>query len=1177
MVENELNISTATDNSFLIKELESLGIEDVPNFLSSQITTFLTINGNSNMFNKVKCLLDLNKPIDAFLELSDQVNFSNIKITGPNIVRKNVNNLRSFISEIPRKVRNVPNTFILGTQAHRMVENIAIFGLSKINEDNIKLIEKNKKVVGLEITERKIATQECLLDNDQETVAHPSSFYYFEEGLQPPKGESLNSWLYSLIKGNLLSIYSNNMFPDKPFDVAEILKDKSSRGKMLAALQAAHVLLNIKQQKGLSLWRSKEKNINKFCYNEIDEYKALNWLTILRQVVESQYETKSNSSFLAELSLGEVKISCKHRLLKDGVLKIKGGIADIIKINWEEDSEQNLVKISDKEAIPFNLLVGHIDKLFRSQSKKYNRTNEGGIIYKRELYRNISSLYSELFNSLGSSIIDNLRIEIIDYKFPAGDGGWWTSFNVNDLPYEEHTEKLNEYLFNLASQFCWVIKWKEKSGLDNSNFGNNNDWENFGVSLEEITKFVFDNRIFDKIHGKLTYQTPEKNIVEPISMPNSVEDFIVWANKIIDKKIFLLEKTEQRIKRLKTLEMLLKVSNPERTMETIRVSPEVLPEDLNSLFITYNSINYLVLEEFKNIIENRDTNGEWTIKNAFYYSDQKIAVFTIEKIMEDGNIFPFRVAINNKAEFTIKGPQEFGFYRGVLTSSKQLCGVKEKVSDREQLFYNILASLKGREETKFFNSLTDSDKILLDGLGRPVSKVENKPWVVNQDLMTGKWTIDSKALENALENTDYPGLNKISEILGQEKRNRAVQVFCPLPSHPNTRTEAAYFYPEQNAIYCFDCQELIHLPETRSNFVSRTEKYSWPGGLKFDDYRGVSKGRQDTMESFVDISLLFKDDKDATDYLKSRGFDWKDFGPRCGYIPPELINYLSKLISQKEYLEFKNRKNNSYLNIENIISSFPDEDFERYWQSIESDKKERLKGILTVRSISDYKNRALVLRIREGKEDSLGGRIIVPTYWMSQINKFSLVPTNLIGRGVENKKGLYKGRKYYKVPIIQSNAKGKRPTPPGIWVPDVSSFLLGHLRENLIIVFEGTTNSVSFSKMYPRYKNNTVVVEGTGYRNFIALLDWLKFTGTVCLAHDFDKGGASAAERMKKQLEFQNYKKVTTIHSLLDKEIIESENIPPYDVSRFEDGDLFEYKKDMNDIYLSLIKKGLIK
>jgi hypothetical protein len=1176
MVETNRQDSTAPANELLIKEFENLGIQDVPNFLTANINNFLNTNGNFLKFPEVKNLLDSNKPIDAFIKLSDQYIFSNIKITGPKIVRKNIKNLQSFINDVPKRVREVPDTFTLGTQAHRVVERLTAFGLPDMDKNKIALLFDKNKVYGFENKDLEDSNQEELFSPDNKKNIPPKDFYIFEKEMKAPMDSSLDSWLYSIIKENLLSIYSRNMFPDKPFDVAQLLKDETCRNNLLICLQAAHVLLNVRYEKGLSLWRINKDNVHEFKFSEIDEYRALNWLSILRKVVETGYRDTDNQSVLTELSLGEVKISQKHKLLDDGVLKIKGGVADVIKFQWGESTENNSIEISDGKVIPLDLIIGNIDMNFRSQSKKYNRKNEEGIIYQRELYRNINSLFSELYNLLGHSIVDKLKIELVDFKFPAGDGGWWTSYNVADLPYQEHREKLAEYLFNIVSQFCWVLKWKESVLMNKNNFGTFKDWENFGVSLNEITDFVFNNELFEKIFGKLIYQTPERDISEFIHIPNDKESFRMWANTILSKKIFLLEKTEQRIKRQRTLNMLIKLNNPTKTLETIRVSPEVFPDNLNSLFITYNSINYMVLEEFNNAINRCGEEKEWVIKAAFHYLGEKVTVFRMEKIMDDGSVGSFRVAVNNNAEFSIKGSKDFGFYRGVTTSSKVFCGVKEKVFDRTKIFNKILENLKEKGILKTYSTLTDSDKILLENSPMPLSKVENKPWVVKQDLMTGRWSIDPKALENALLYSDYPGFVKISNILSQERKT-ATTVFCPLPNHPNRNSEAANFYPEQNAIYCFNCNEFIYLPETKGRYISRIEKYSWPEGLKFTDYRGVSKERQNTIENFVDLSILFKDDPYATSYLNSRGFTWSDFGEKSGFIPPEIMSYLSRVISNKEFSDFRSR--NRYQNIETIMHVFPDKDFEEYWDGLDKEKTNGLKELLTVNSITNFKNRALVLRVREGKEDSLGGRIIVPSYWMSQAtNMLSLAPSNLIGRGVEGRPGSYKGRKYYKVPIAQGKLKGVRPTPPGIWVPDVSSFLLGYLKENLIIVFEGTTNAASFGKMYPKYRNNTVVVEGTGYRNFLAFLDWLKFNGTVCLAHDFDKGGAMAAERMKKQLEFQNFKNVIPVQDLLEKEVIKSEEIPPFDVERFSEGkDLADYKKDMNDIYLSLIKKGLIK
>ncbi|MFC1653341.1 hypothetical protein ACFL1M_00660 [Patescibacteria group bacterium] len=1228
--------------------------------LQKAMEEYIGVDGNGNgipkkIKQKAKELVEAGNHLDALVLIASNVSVGPIpKKPTQNLKRKKKEVRRSLPEKDRLHVKSESSKALkLGSAAHRLIEEIRLCKgeLSEISANNIKF-ENEERISEYEITqqddESNIQGSFVISEGGAVTAfqmpGHPKistrTVKLQYEMANPNTFSSIEEWALSYFSQAFLAFEETfGRVPHKPFDVEQISKNKRLKEHLVKSLQAGQILFG--DRRAMNIFdpplpedkeERKEKGQHSISYEHTTEYQILNWLTIMRASFESVDRPQTDEEgLITELPFGNIALT---HTLNEGQLEeigftIKGGTADLIKINLETFTQNQTEALTGtplgnhvaKKTGRTNvaLATNHIEKLFGAQMTRYRRKDETGLPklfddkteyekmgekvgreVRTKLNRNFRSLAKELFRLYGDDLFNEVEFNIQDFKFPAGDGGWFSIFDEKGLPVNGHEDQIKEYIFLAVTQLCWVQRWSQDEG------------ENFSLSIDDVIDFSYKSGILNRMKGELLYQLPDQERIEPVEL-STLQELREVGLKVISERLPGVYK-ENELRIVKALQII----TGHRDVEVKLRPQKELPENINHICFEHDGHLFLSIEDLKKTLF--DTENRPNIENAIYFKDEKTYVFWVSRIDQENLENLLRVAINVRGEFGISGLPE-GVVKGKIASSLEQRGVRENRIGLIELFNK---SLWKKLTTSTMESLVSSDQII-NSRGERRSTVKDKPIFVEQDPLTGRWIIDQKALQRAIDTKtstkDPHGLTILADLLNKEKPYN--KVFCPLPHHDNRNTEAAHLHEDH--VYCYGCQENILLPWSMREFNVIPMK----SGNEVEDFNPVSSGRSKAFENAITIAHNFSLIEDVSSrFLRMRGLNHELAGMH-GHFPPHFAGALANLVSETteendKRINLFNRAVKESKKIDRKIlkeplsvlvqsgylsSSHPQifallqslhqalripQQNSQQDSFIKSDSTvppqiEAIDKILTLENIQSMRNRGIIGRNKVGNE-RIGGRLVLPTYWLKYLKSgYQFTMANVNARGIYfGEESMHQGDPHFKAFVRSSqrvrDGRKMRQTPPGFWMPDPKRFT-----ENLgdtIFIFEGPLNQLSFNQISPEYRDSCITVSGTGYRQIIALLRWLGVCGDhinpqqtlgkgikrVVLASDWDKGGAEAFKRNRSHIMSAfhevdvlpiNYFLPEDIRTILPFPIIT--NFSPKTQQNAQ-GSYFGFKLDLNDV-----------
>jgi hypothetical protein len=1094
-------------------------------------------------------------------------------------VREEERKLAALLSQSNTISKGIsPETFKLGIKSHHLAEIVECFGIYPLKRLRPKgvivepLIEKGK-MVGINLRSEKVNQEKLLAEPNKEDEEESKKIIeieriIFPEPLLAPQ-EKEEEWALKIIHDCQDIFRRFHCVPEKPHDVSAIYQNQETKLALLKIAEVSYFIFGDD-----FLWKegnntSEEKTVS---LEYPDEFAILNLLSVIRLIDESEdnfSQRTTNESVLKELAIGNLQTPSKNPEI--GTLDIKGGIMDLIKFRWNGGEV--------KRGLDFSQAVEYAEDEVRCQRAKYIRVHadKPEKISQRALLRNIRSIFRVFHTIYGEEVFTDLNLTIEDFKFPAGDGGWWTIFNPEDLPDIKHSKKMEEYLFLVAAQLCWVKKlslinqnvhWGEKNGQK----------ENLILTKEEIVNFILQHDLPQRFNGKIRYQLPTGEVEIEVKIPELREELEEWVNRIIGGKDSLASGEDKKLAILKTLRSLIPKEKLDELHFVLREQKK-LPEELTTFCCEYKGQFYLIIDELAGYLER---NGNYVFKNAVFYKEYGTWVINLNNFGGAGK--GIRIAVNQMGKFTIMGLEEGGILRGELLTTREMRGVRERDNVKFDHFRILISDFllgEGLLEGVDSGIILDNGTVM-DGQGNFKEVVDGKPLVCKMDLMTGQWYLDKTLLQEAIEELGGKrnfGFEKIFNCaFGGEIPNG--NLFCPLPWHNNIHTEAAAFYRSKNDkhLHCFTCQEQIEI-RTGRGVVHFEPPLKMAAGFEPADYKPVSLMRN---KIFGDILRLGKEfveaDENPRNYIASRGLEVSDVG-MVGYIPPSLSSFLFDLMDN-EALQKIIKKESRFTSLESLLNreGINGGKLDYFLKELFPELRDEILRTFTAGNLREMSLRGIISSRRRKDEqrhgvDTLGGRILFPTHWISSSSN-ELAISNWIGRGVEiGGVTLYEGVKQHKVRLGKRRKEGGiLPTPTGIWIKD-KEFILSAKE---IVVVESPLNGASLGRMTPQYSKNCIAVVGTGYRELVAFLKWINFgsqeNGIIYLGNDYDKGGVEAYLRTKEHIEtlFPSVK-VLPVRDILPDDI--KPIIPPYDLELFTidnetgtAGPLLGQSLDLNEI-----------
>ncbi len=526
-----------------------------------------------------------------------------------------------------------------------------------------------------------------------------------------------------------------------------------------------------------------------------------------------------------------------------------------------------------------------------------------------------------------------------------------------------------------------------------------------------------------------------------------------------------------------------------------------------------------------------------------------------------------------------------------------------------------IAPVVSRAEVIAENTVLDTD-------GSIRQLIDGKPLILRQDPFSGTWFLDITQLEKALADLSQQGetdIYHLSEIhrMVMAAQHRAESDYsgptagncmCPHPAHRNTATPAGSFDAVQGRGHCHNgacgCNWILE------GAAQLTPLTTLKPGLQVEDYRLVTDERNRAFEALFGFASCFTGlDSVGAKYLQSRGLqpgniltgEQGDVGI-WGYIPPEVATTIASAASSEVLSILRKHQGRGVYNApfseisgvldrNNTLSSEVIAEIRDHVQQIAetvalySDKPEEVLLKISFKTIAELAQRGIFgFRSYQGYEyERIGGRILVPTYWpinTVRAGKSSWGKANLNGRGV-----VIRGKRYYSSPEDDCSFRhikghearpgkgGKRATPVGFWVVSPDHLEEEIQRQGRIVICEGFLNAASLGRLNPDLAPVTIAINGTGYRQIIALLQFLKEKGlpldTVILEYDFDGPGAGAYQKNAAAIT-AHIKDITIqpVHTVLPEEI--AVKLPPPDPVCFVSGGSHEgMKLDLNDLLRS--------
>jgi len=1155
-------------------------------------------------------------------------------------MRRTVKGIRKRIGAVTSGIQNptlekgrASRALPMGGAAHNINEPIQVARSSeKLVCNDFSLVVENGMAVGMIENKGNSALNDVYtqlefgrtVTNTPENNKTKQRIVSFEYPIPAPiESQTRVDWAVSVfLKTFAVLVEEHGAMPAKPYDIEQIFENPQSTGALMQGLEAAHFLFGGDHGLDLTRWNNDGK-AGALILSEVPEFPTLNWLAIMRTMLNLVYSSKignDKEAALIELMEGDMLITSDDVMTEKFTETFKGNKVDIIRLNWSDGSsaakDQSLLDLRTAVEVIINAK-------FNSQETRYRRkaVRDGVLKEVSTLnFRNVRTLFKELYKIYGERIFTDLEIKVDDLKFPAGDGGWFEQYNPEDLPLDKHVSQVSGYLYKIMAQLYWVKQWsalqdpKEFSLISPDDADNVGKLERFSLKVSDIASFIVQYKLTDRIRGRLLYQLPGEEICKEIIPPDLMEEVVRWGKEVFDIAGKL--ETRDRLRVLRAIERVLK-PNIQR-LNFIEREVKVMPKELSSICVEFEGNVYLCIERLWEVFNKRfieDPNLA-EITNMVVFQEWGTKVVWIDDLLE--GTYQLRIAVDKNGNYSISynNGMDKIYLRGRLLSSVRMKGVHEQSSKLALLFEGMIWQKVDLEWGLFKPGLSDllnlidggSAVVFPDGSVREV--VPGKPVICLWDPMGGGWYLDPQLLKEAIEtdssHRDTWGYNQLGDLVNGRYRGEA-SILCPIPSHANRdkTSMAGHWYGEGDAhITCFgECNTAINL--ARALHVNRGSIKVEPmaTGETVDDFRPPSTERQKTFATTMNFaSTMERNLGIAKRYLiEERGLAPDDVG-EMGFVPMELAKGLADLVASTGFRHLL--KANNHLGLDSLLGALKtyQVDWDPKMESalshilftmneVGNDDRRTISSILTTGALDEMRRRGVIESKRRLKDDQgvvrepkikLGGRLILPTYFIDPSRKglASIVRSNMNARGIIlDGEELFEGNPHHKARIRQGelirNGVRLLNTPAGFWARDWPRFLDAISEKKEIILSEGPMDPPSFGRMNHEYRDNVLTNIGFNYHYLFPALRYFGMFGDenspgqgfgmgikrIFLAYDFDLTGARKFHDRVQKLGILFPKvEVLSIHTLLPEDVLAV--VPPYDIGLFSKGDA---NKDQED------------
>lgn len=1144
-----------------------------------QIPTDKLQGGLKGFITRKKFSPDINNELNALVDTDPALAIIKITELNPYVIsprsRRRTNNIRKELAAHASSDKKIQYEaasplMSIGTAAHCLREMLDIFPLDTIiNNSHHELIIENDLVIGFQDTPSlKIFQQkpisfdistEIKTNTTVDSIKPDSLKTFFEFPFPAPKpGESPKDWVLNQLQTALKNIkVEDRDWPTKPHDVEKILENGPTKVALVSAIEICHYIFDNYGQMGVTAAVNSHLEISTA---SIEQFRALNWLSVASNILNINREIKINSdddAILIELPVGKIPILTGDSRYPE--LTLNGGVIDSLLLRLP-NAKSKFGELSPKKISQF------MEQEFKNQALKYHEKGSDGHTTKTKLGRNLNSCFHLLSRYFGEDYIDHLEIIIKDYKFIGGDGGWKEAYDKNNLPVPKHELQIRDYLILTLGQ----LYLNDKRNMESHQIKENHqkpkdklipdfDTKIPAVSLDELLQFGQKKNLFSRITGQLCYQIPGQEIIKTVKA-NDFETWQCWSKALITERVTQYPEYQQRL----YLTLLKNAVYPKDELDKSYRENNRVPDSIS--WCKYLHQNYVLIKELSEDFLDKKIK----VEHSAIYQDGVIVLW----LKFEGQ--DIRLAVNQHGNFTVIGFKDSnGSINGSLSSNIEMVGVRQRNDLLIKMFYkNIVDKLNPKN--LILEKKLDPTKHIIGPNGNILDLVPGKPIIATVNHMNGTWYLNTQLLQQiALDGSIHTFyLHKLAEILSKEHIGNQ-PVMCPLPTHSNRKTAAANIY-DGDHIKCFACDTNIRFTDTNGHHIKHRpmEAGDTPAG-----YREVTSERQRSINSFFDLIVKLNQNPEVVNYLiYHRGLSPNEIGlDNYAYFPLDLSTFISKIADHEfkklgaisglenklnkidpqlksEYLfDYAVGKHDLVFSLRRLVNTFPEIKHKLFDTTIEGlsktlevykitaktnfdDIKQQCLGYYVSRSeklqkefndlickypeieddlrklrftqMEQWHQRGLIGANKNG-HDYMGGRIIFKTKWISASN---LQPGNICARGIIDLSGveLFEGEKHRKA-FLGPLKKRKdhnlytHPTPPGLWLPSPDKFMETVTSTKKIILLEGPITTASFVNIFPEYKDNTAAVIGFPIYQLAALLKWFGVKGYESKEKHFSK------------------------------------------------------------------------
>lgn len=777
----------------------------------------------------------------------------------------------------------------LGTAAHCLREMLDILPLDTIiKNSHHELIIEDNQVLGFQnIAPSENFQQNAISFEDPTKISinsNPNSSKInslktlFEFPLPAPKpDESPKDWVLNQLQSALKNIkIEDRDWPSKPHDIEKILCNGESKVALVSAIEICHYIFDNYGQMGVAAAINSHLEISTA---SIEQFRALNWLSVASNIVNLNREViinQKDDAILIELPVGRIPIITGD--IKYPELTLNGGEIDTLVLRLP-NAKSKFGELSPKKFSQF------LEQEFNNQALKYHEKDNDGHVTKNKLGRNLSSCFHLLSHHFGEDFIDHLEIVIKDYKFIGGDGGWKEAYDKDHLPVPKHELQIRDYLILTLGQLYLNDKRDKqahqvKENLKNpqENFIPNQDAKIPAVTLDELLEFGRKKNLFGRITGELCYQIPGQEIIKTIKS-DDFETWQRWGKAVISERVKQYPEYQQRLYWTLLKNAVYSKDELDKSYREINKVPESIS------WCKYLHQNYILIKELSQDILDQKV----TVERSVIYKDGVVVLWLK---LKDQHL---RLAINQHGNFTAIGFKDSaGAVNGSLSSNIEMVGVRQRNDLLLKMFQkNIVDNLNPKN--LIYENRINPSKNIIGPNGKILDLVAGKPIVATVNHMNGSWYLNTRLLQEiALDGSIHTVyLHKLAEMLSREHiKNQPVM--CPLPTHSNRTSSAAYLYSDHIKCFGLECGETIRITDTKGHFIKHRpmEAGDVPTG-----YREVTPERQRSIKSFFNLIINLNQNPEIVNYLiHLRGLSPSEIGlDNFGYYPLDLSTFISKI------------------------------------------------------------------------------------------------------------------------------------------------------------------------------------------------------------------------------------------------------------------------------------------